>query len=313
MGSADAGKKMKKICPTITELQAFEASARHSSFTKAATELFVTQGAVSRQVASLEAYLGTPLFMRQNNRLVLSDAGVYFLEQTQDALRLLVDASAHIMSGRGQRQNIIISVPPTFASQLLLPLLADFYRCHPSIRVHFAPYEHHHNFLANEHLDLAIQFGEGEWPGAVSHYLVGREQAVVCTAAYAEQWQLHQAENYRNATLLQHFNVPHAWVQWFQARRLPSATAHLGPSYGQYDLIIAAAKLEFGVGLVPRCLVADTLRKQELVEPIATQELSRQGYFLCVRKGRSQVKAVSAFVKWMTTLNFQEQSRSHRH
>lgn len=94
---------MKKICPTITELQAFEAAARHSSFTKAATELFVTQGAVSRQVASLEAYLGTPLFTRQNNRLVLTDAGIYFLGQVREALRILVDASGHITSGRGQK------------------------------------------------------------------------------------------------------------------------------------------------------------------------------------------------------------------
>lgn len=297
---------MKKICPSITELQAFEASARHSSFTKAATELFVTQGAVSRQVASLETYLGTPLFMRQNNRLVLTDAGAYYLEQTQDALRILVDASAHIASGRGQKQNVNISVPPTLASHMLLPLLTDFYRRHPSIRVHFVPYEHHHNFAESEHLDVAIQFGEGEWPGAVAHYLIGREQAVVCTREYADQWGLEEAGRYRDATLLQHFNVPHAWVQWFQARKLPTGTAHLGPRFGQYDLIIAAAKLGFGVALVPRCLVADTLREHTLVEPLKTPELSRQGYFLCVRKARSNVKAVSTFVDWMTTLSLKD-------
>ena len=299
---------MKKICPTISELQAFEAAARHSSFTKAATELFVTQGAVSRQVASLEAYLGTPLFTRQNNRLVLTDAGVYFLGQVQEALRILVDASGHITSGRGQKKNVTISVPPTLATCLLLPLLADFYRAQPSIRVHFAPYEHHHNFAESEHLDVAIQFGEGEWPGTISHYLIGREQAVVCTPEYAQQWQLHKVENFPGVTLLQHFNVPHAWVEWFKVRRLPTATAHLGSHFGQYDLIISAAKLGFGVGLVPRCFVTEALRANELVEPIATPELSRQGYFLCVRKGRSKLKAVSTFVEWMTTLNLHELS-----
>src|SRR5690606_35243128 len=172
---------MKKICPSITELQAFDASARHSSFTKAAGELFVTQGAVSRQVASLETYLGTPLFMRQNNRLILTEAGTFFLEHTQAALRTLVDASNHIASGRGQKQYVTISVPPTLATHLLMPLLVDFYREHPSIRLHFAPYEHHHDFSMSQHLDVAIQFGEGEWPETVSRYLVGKKQSVVCT------------------------------------------------------------------------------------------------------------------------------------
>lgn len=297
---------MKKICPTITELQAFDAAARHSSFTKAATELFVTQGAVSRQVASLESYLGTPLFMRQNNRLVLTDAGNFYLDQTRDALRILVDASAHIMSGRGQKQNVTISVPPTLAAQVLLPLLADFYRSHPSIRLHFAPYEHHHNFFQSEDLDAAIQFGEGVWPGAIAHYLLGRGQAVVCTAQYAEKYRLDKEESFGEATLLQHYNVPHAWVQWFQARKLSSATAHLGPHFGQYDLIIAAAKLEFGVALVPRCLVEDALQSGVLIEPIATPEVARQGYFLCVRKGRTHVKPVHTFVEWITSLNLED-------
>ncbi|MCC2596308.1 LysR family transcriptional regulator [Pusillimonas sp. MFBS29] len=294
---------MKKICPSITELQAFEASARHASFTKAASELFVTQGAVSRQVANLETYLGTPLFLRQSNRLILTEAGVFFLEHAQTSLRILVDASNHLASGRGQKQNITISVPPTLATQVLMPLLADFYRRHPSISLHFAPYEHTHDFAASEHLDVAIQFGEGEWPGAMSRYLIGKEQSVVCTREYAQNWCLTGPGDFRRATLLQHFNVPHAWVQWFQAFRLPGTTAHLGPSFGQYDMIIAAAKQGLGAGLVPRCLAMEALRKQELIEPVQTTALARQGYFLCVRKARSRTKVVSTFVDWITEVD----------
>ncbi|MCP1636980.1 LysR substrate-binding domain-containing protein [Kerstersia gyiorum] len=294
---------MKKICPSITELQAFEAAARHSSFTKAASELFVTQGAISRQVANLETYLGTPLFMRQNNRLLLTEAGEFLLEQAQEALRILVDASNHIVSGRGQRQYVTISVPPTLATYLLMPLLVDFYREHPSIRLSFTPHDHQQNFLANEHIDVAIQFGEGAWPAMISSYLVGKKQAVVCSPAYAQACGLQDVSRFPDATLLQHFNVPHAWVQWFRERKLPVSTAHLGPNFGQYDMIIAAAKLGMGVGLVPRCLVTQPLRSQELIEPVPTPELARQGYFLCVRKERSNVQAVSTFVNWLMSLD----------
>ena len=296
---------MKKVCPSMSELQAFEAAARHASFTKAASELFVTQGAISRQVANLETWLGTTLFLRLNNRLVLTEEGEFFLEQAQEALRILVESSRHVMSGKGQRHYVTISVPPTLTIRLLMRLLVDFYQAYPSIRLNFPPYEHLDDFRQNEEVDVSIQYGEGEWPGMVTSYLVGKEQAVICTPSYAQELELDSPHRLMKATLLQHFNVPQAWVQWFRENRLPIATAHIGPSFSQYEMIIQAARLGMGVGLVPRCLVSDELRnKTELVEPVPTRQLARQGYFLCVRKERSEDKAVRTVVEWMRGLDF---------
>jgi DNA-binding transcriptional LysR family regulator len=293
---------MKKVCPTISELQAFDATAKHLSFTKAGLELFITQGAVSRQIANLEAYLGVDLFVRKNNELTLTEDGHFYLERVRDALDSLIEATQHVALRRGQKQYVNIAVPPTLTTHFLLPLMVDFYAKHPSITLNFVPYKHSHDFVEDNDLDMAIQFGEGEWPGTTSVYLIGKETAVICTARYAQEFHLDAPSAYADATLLQHTNVPHAWVHWFQDHKLPYGNAHLGPKFDQYSLIIEAAKLEFGVGLVPRCLVQRSLHKGDLSEPFSSRHLARQGYFLCIKKAKTNIEAVRIFTKWLAGL-----------
>jgi DNA-binding transcriptional LysR family regulator len=293
---------MKKICPSISELQAFDATARHLSFTKAGLELFVTQGAVSRHIANLEAYLGVALFIRQNNAISLTEDGQHYLKHVRNALHTLSDATQRFTLHRQQQETINISVPPTLASHFLLPLLADFYRQHPGTVVNFVPYEHSHNFMDNDDLDMAIQFGEGEWPGSLSVYLTGKETCVLCTPDHARQHRLHDIDRYAGATLLQHAKVPLAWVHWFQDHKLPFATAHLGPRFDQYSLIIEAARLGYGVGLVPKCLTAAALASGELISPLPSGQLAKQGYFLCIKKDKADTRAVRMFASWLTGL-----------
>lgn len=300
---------MKKVCPTISELQAFDATARHLSFTKAGVELFITQGAISRQIANLEAYLGVALFVRKNNELTLTEDGHFYLERVRNALDSLIDATQHVALRRGQKQYVNISVPPTLATHFLLPLLVDFYAKYPSISLNFVPYKHSHDFMDDDDLDMAIQFGEGEWPGTTSLYLIGKESTVVCTPRYAQEYHLNTLDAYSGVTLLQHANVPHAWVHWFQDHKLPFGNAHLGPKFDQYSLIIEAAKLEFGVGLVPRCLVQRVLHKSDLVEPFSSQYLARQGYFLCIKKAKVNTDAVRTFAKWLAGLDLSGKPR----
>lgn len=293
---------MKKICPSISELQAFDATARHLSFTKAAIELFVTQGAVSRHVANLEAYLGVALFIRQNNAITLTEEGQQYLKHVRSGLHTLIDATQRFTLHSQQQETINISVPPTLASHFLLPRLADFYRQHPSTVVNFVPYEHSHNFMENDELDMAIQFGEGEWPGTLSVYLTGKETCPLCTPAYAEEHKLSDINRYTEATLLQHAKVPLAWVHWFQDQKLPFATAHLGPRFDQYSLIIEAARLGYGVGLVPKCLTAAALTSGELISPLHSGQLAKQGYFLCIKKDKADTRMVRIFTAWLTGL-----------
>src|SRR5438445_4862818 len=162
---------MRRLCPSLSQLQAFEATARHLNFTRAASELFLTQGAVSRQVACLEDYLGVALFSRSHKRLELSAAGRTYLRAVQQALTYLETSTSHLMSHQGRGGVINISAPPTFAAQWMLPRLHRFKETYPEITLNFVRFTQPDNFYQDQELDAAIQFGMGQWPGSESTYL----------------------------------------------------------------------------------------------------------------------------------------------
>ncbi len=290
---------MRRLCPSLTELQAFEATARHLNFTRAATELFVTQGAVSRQVANLEAYLGVTLFTRAHQRLELSEAGLTYLPSVRKALNHLETATAHLMSHRGKGGVLNLSVPPSFAMQWLLPRLHQFNLEQPEITLNFVRYAHSHNFYEDQELDAAIQFGEGEWPGAASCYLTGKDTVPICAPGVVKGGNVLTPEQLTQLTLLQHVEVPHAWQDWCNYFGLEHSNGRVGPRFDQYSLIIKAAMSGFGIGLVPRCLVEDELRSGRLINPIDQPYMARQGYFLCVIENRGNIPAVNTLRTWL--------------
>ena len=290
---------MRRLCPSLTELQAFEATARHLSFTRAAGELFVTQGAVSRQVAKLEAYLGVALFTRANQRLVLSGAGRGYLPSVRAALGQLENATAHILANQNAGGVLNLSVPPTFSMQWMLPRLQSFYSAHPDISLNFVRYRHTHNFFQDEDLDAAIQFGEGQWPGAASYYLTGRDGVTVARPQLFGGVSSAAPADLVRATLLQHVEVPYAWQDWCSGVGVRHSNSLVGPRFDQYSLIIKAALAGLGVGLVPHCLVEDELREGRLVVPCPQPFQARQGYFLCVKEDREAMPAALHLLGWL--------------
>ncbi len=292
---------MRRLCPSLTELQAFEATARHLNFTRAAVELFVTQGAVSRQVANLEDHLGVPVFTRAHNRLELSEAGLTYLPSVRKALNQLETATAHLMSHRGKGGALNLSVPPSFAMQWLLPRLTQFNREHAEITLNFVRYTHSHNFSLDQELDAAIQFGEGEWPGAESGYLTGRNTVVICAPGFFKGKGTVSPETISRSTLLQHVEVPYAWQDWCACHVLKDTNGLVGPRFDQYSLIVKAAMSGFGVGLVPACLVEDELQSGRLIAPYPEPYVARQGYFLCVKEDRVSIPSVNTLRAWLLT------------
>lgn len=294
---------MNKLYPSIKELQSFVVTAKHLSFTKAALELFITQGAVSRQIASLEVFLGLQLFLRQNNELVLTEAGKYYLDNVQRALQTLLNASNDLSVYQNAKSYLNVSIPPTLATHWLLPLIPAFYAKHPDITLNFLQYEHSHNFYENEVIDIAIQFGEGEWPGTKSEYLLGKNTSVICTSEYAKLHNLSDINNFQYITLLQHTNIPHAWGQWFTNKQSKFDRTHQGPKFDQFSLIIEAAKHNLGVGLVPTELVKKELSSGTLIEPIQTTKPSLQGYYLCTKKSKIGMLKVKIFTDWIKQIS----------
>ena len=295
---------MRRLCPSLSELSAFHAAARHLSFTQAAQELCVTQGAISRHIAGLEQFLGTVLFVRRPKGLELTHAGLTYLSATRPAMKQLETATAHLMSHRGMGGVLNLSVSPTFVIQWLFPRLGHFQQSLPDVALNFVRHEHLHDFSSSYELDAAIQFGTGEWPDAEAEYLTGRETSIVCSPALRDSLGFSRAFTdtaaLTRATLLQHVEVPHAWKEWLIDNQIPEDINGLfGPRFNQYSLIIRAAVSGVGVGIVPTCLIEEELKSGVLVEPLGRRYTGRDGYYLCATPEKSNLPAFRLFMTWV--------------
>jgi LysR family glycine cleavage system transcriptional activator len=151
---------MPRRLPPLNALKAFEAAARHESFTRAAEELCVTQGAVSHQVKALEAELGLKLFSRQRQRIIITEAGRSYLEVVRDALDRIATGTERLL----QRQSagaLTISTSPNFAAKWLVHRLGRFAQAHPGIELRVSASLHHVDF-AREDVDVAVRHGDGQ-------------------------------------------------------------------------------------------------------------------------------------------------------
>src|SRR6476659_5023303 len=170
---------MPRRLPSLNALKAFEASARHESFTKSADELCVTQGAVSHQVKALEAELGLRLFQRERQRLVITEAGRSYLVVVRDAFDRIAAGTEELL----QRQSggvLTVSTSPDFAAKWLVYRLGRFAEAHPEIDLRVSATLHHVDF-AREDVDLAVRHGDGNWPGLNITRLCAEELFPVCS------------------------------------------------------------------------------------------------------------------------------------
>lgn len=289
---------MRRICPSLTGLQCFEAAARHGSFTRAAGELYVTQGAVSRQISALETHLGIALFQRLHHQLVLTDAGQSYLGKVRSGLNLLESATAELIAHQGRGGLLNLSAPPTLATSWLIPRLHRFKALNPDITLNFIRYLHTHDFAMAE-LDAAIQYGEGVWPNAIAHYITGRRITAICRADIAAQIDPQDPASLMAQTRLHHIIVPSLWQDWFDAMGAQQLNGAAGPRFDQFSLVVKATLVGFGVGMVPRCLVQEELASGVLVEVFQQPVLARQGYYLCYPPEKQPLPALQALKSWL--------------
>lgn len=179
----------RRLLPSTSALAAFDAVARHESFSAAAEELSLTQGAVSRQIATLEEQLGTALFDRTSRNVVLSDAGRVYLKAVGPALASIRAASLQVMSHmRGTTLNLAFL--PTFGTRWLIPRIPRFVAKYPDIILNFATRIGQFDF-DREGLDAAIHIGQPDWPNADSVFLMDETVAPVCSPAFLQQNPVH--------------------------------------------------------------------------------------------------------------------------
>jgi DNA-binding transcriptional LysR family regulator len=262
-------------------LVAFEAAARHLSFTRAANELSLTQSAVSRQVAALEALLEVTLFHREGRQIALTEVGAMYQRELTGALQRVRSASLQAMAFREGRGSLHLAALPTFASKWLMPRLKDFYQRHPDVLIHI------HSRIGQFDLELAgmdaaISVGDGYWRGLASYQLMDETLLPVISPALAEAKPINTPAELARHLLLVVTGRPLVWRQWFHGHDLPDAAMRLGPQFELTSHLVQAVAAGLGVGLVPSCLVEDELRDGSLKLAIDSPLQTGLGYYLFV-------------------------------
>ena len=289
----------RKLTPSMSLLLAFDASARHLSFTRAAQDLYLTQSAVSRQVQALETLLGVPLFVREQRKIALTGAGAAYHREVAVALQRIRSGSLQAIASRSGSGSLHLAALPTFASKWLLPRLNDFYKQHPGILVHVHSRIGQFD-LDQAGMDAAIGVGDGSWPGLVSHRLMDEVLLPVISPALRREHALQSPADLAEHLLLVVATRSSAWYRWFEQQGLPTHQLHMGPQFELTSHLIQAVASGMGVGLLPHFLVQDELDNGTLEVAFDVPLASGYTYYLFVRPEQLLLPSVATFSDWLT-------------
>ena len=276
----------------LNALRAFEASARHLSFTRAGLELHVTQAAVSHQVKHLEESLGVPLFRRLPRGLALTEEGEALLPVLTETFRRIAGALDRFEGGR-LREVLTLGAVGTFVTGWLLPRLPEFRAAHPFVDLRLLTNNNRVD-LAGEGLDYAIRFGDGAWHGTEAARLFEAPLSPICAPALAQR--LRQPADLARETLLRSYRADE-WTQWFATAGLPARVIR-GFVFDSSLAMAEAAVQGAGVALLPARMFERDLRQERLVQPFAI-EVTLGAYWLTRLKSRAETRAMQAFRSWL--------------
>ncbi|MSP68569.1 MAG: transcriptional regulator GcvA, partial [Alphaproteobacteria bacterium] len=295
---------MFRRLPPLGAIRAFEAAARHLSFTKAAAELFVTQAAVSHQIKALESHLGVPLFRRLNRAVRLTDAGQAYLPTVREAFDLLDQATRRLVDHE-RTAPVRVSVLPSFAAKWLLPRLSRFRARNPGIDVTITAAEQVADLVAGE-ADLAIRYGHGRYPGLRADFLRGESVFPVCSPALlAGEVPLATPADLRHHTLLHDDHPVHTasyhptWREWLKAAGVAGIDADRGSTFNDAALMVQAAIQGHGVALGRDALCADDLASGRLVRPFDLSLVGASAYYVVTLVTPAPRPAAAAFRQWL--------------
>jgi len=288
---------MRRKIPSTAALISFEAAARHESFTKAAQELSLTQGAVCRQIASLEDFLSVELFRRSRRGVKLTEAGLSYSRRVAAQLDAVERDTLSVMGHTGA--NVIeLAVVPTFGTQWLLPRLKDFQQQHPEVTVNLTNRTRPFLFADTE-FDAAIYFGDADWSGTESHKLMGENPMPVCSPTLLGEHTSLTAELIAEMPLLQQTTRPYAWRQWFNSQELNIARDLTGPRYELFSMLAQAAMHDMGIALIPPFLIQRELAEKRLVIANRNALSSIKAYYLMIPERKVESASLRAFRDWL--------------
>lgn len=283
--------------PPLSAIRAFEAAARHGNFTSAASELGMTQAAVSYQIKVLEDRVGLPLFRRHARGVVLTPDGARLADRAGEAMEILRQAFAE--ARHASDETLVISVLPSFAAQILAPRLGRFQIEHPQIMTRVEVESRVADLQAGE-ATVAVRTGAGRWPGLDADFLMHMEFSAMISPAFVARHGLPE----KPADLLDMPRIDaddEGWADWFRAAGVtpPAPLRQSGMLFGVQVLTVQAALAGDGACLIHPYFFRDLLARGDLIQPFPDLLRVREGLFLCYPTRRRNAPAIRAFREWL--------------
>lgn len=280
--------------PSLTALRVFETAGKQLSFTLAAKQLHVTQGAVSRQIKQLEDYLGVPLFIRGHHKLELTDSGHQLLMKLEQSFNLMESAITEIRDPN-LRQKLNILLPPTLATRWLAARLKDFHQQYPELEL--SVYDH-----PVEHVlfDCEIRFGRTAKPKHFSELLFLEQHIPVCVPEMVERAQTLEQESNNLLHILHDGEKLPVWKDWLEAARLDDQVdSNRGMAFSTLDQAISALKAGTGFAVIEKHMISTELEDNLLVQFSDIEISGPYGYWLDIPAERQGLSKVIYFKNWL--------------
>jgi LysR family glycine cleavage system transcriptional activator len=279
----------------LAALRAFEAAARHVSYSRAAEELNLTHGAISFQMRALKETLGVDLFKRSGRRMVLTAEGQRLYDYVRDGFGRLAQGMEDVRASR-RGQVLTVSVHPGLAAYWVIPRLADFQRRHPEIDVSLLPTITLVDFSRDD-VDMALRYGPGDWPGVTAVKLMDEEIFPVCSPRFNGGALPKSPRDLGDLPLLRDARQP--WSDWFKSIGLDRAEPERGPLYTEPSLVLQAAIAGQGIALARGALAKPALEAGHLVRLFPRGVRARFSYYIAYPPAAAAIPRVAAFRDWL--------------
>ena len=293
---------MRRAIPPLQTLVCFDAAARHESYTRAAQELSVTQSAVSRQIATLETFLGVALFRRTRHGVALTASGATYARQITKRLQAMERDTLDAMAHQGEGGSLALAAVPTFATRWLIPRLPDFTREQPDVVVHIETRTRPFLFSDAE-FDAALYAGTpaqvASWAGTRAVLLLREDVVPVCSPKLLPRGKAVTATAVEKLPLLQQSTRPDGWRQWFDAQQVDAPQARSGPRYELFSMLATAASHGLGVALMPPMLIEDELARGDLVVACDKPLSGERNYYLVTPEQEKDRPLLTVFGAWL--------------
>jgi LysR family glycine cleavage system transcriptional activator len=288
---------MPRSLPPLNSLPSFEAAARHLSFSKAAEELHVTHGAVSRSVRYLEERLGVQLFVRATRSVTLTPIGSAYAAEVRETLDRLAAATI-AMTGQHSSGTLNVSTVDAFAAKWLVPRLFRFRRVHGDIDVRLSTSERLADFVTDG-IEIGIRYGRGRYPGLKAELLLEEDISPVCSPKLLEgPLPLRTPADLKHHTLI-HDDFHIDWAMWLKTANVQGVDPYRGPKFHSSEHVVQAAVQGEGVALGRSPLVADDIASGRLVRPFSFRLPAELAYYVVYPPRSIQRHKIKVFRDWL--------------